>query len=211
MPQKNGMGGHGPEAYDPTTGKFIEDGQPNVRHDNPQEANKIQNHIPAEKIQEQSANKQTNPIPNLGKYGKPRSEKDQILKNEFGIKKEEEDDWDDLFTSGPKSDAHRVLRNNGLEDIFYDDPRAIGKVYADIIDYSSLDVEPNTLKEIKQTGKLPLSVINKLEKIYSSDELEKVYADFVEENVDYFRDLASEIDMQPELVDVGPGKVGYKY
>lgn len=37
MPEKLGNGGHGPENYDPNTGKYETDGQPNKSYDNPEE------------------------------------------------------------------------------------------------------------------------------------------------------------------------------
>lgn len=37
MAEKLGNGGHGPENYDPNTGKYIEDGKPNSSYDNPNE------------------------------------------------------------------------------------------------------------------------------------------------------------------------------
>lgn len=79
MPTKRGMGGHGGESYDPATGKFVEDGHQNVRYDNPSEERKIKEHIAPNKIEEQSAAKQTAPTPNLGKYAKPgRGDKEII-------------------------------------------------------------------------------------------------------------------------------------
>ena len=55
MPTKTGMGGHAKEAYDPATGKFIEDGKANVRHPNPNEAQKIAGGVSPQKIQRESA------------------------------------------------------------------------------------------------------------------------------------------------------------
>lgn len=42
MPEKLGNGGHGPENYDPNTGKYETDGQPNKSYDNPEEENLIE-------------------------------------------------------------------------------------------------------------------------------------------------------------------------
>ena len=37
MPEKLGNGGHGREEYDPNTGKYVADGQPNKVYNNPKE------------------------------------------------------------------------------------------------------------------------------------------------------------------------------
>jgi len=154
MPTKTGMGGNAPEAYDSKTGKFIEDGTPNVRHDNPVEANKIKNHISPEKIQEQSAAKQTAPTSNLGKYAKPHSsERETVLKEDFGVEPNETK----MTRAEFKEHANKVLRDYlrmGLdrEDIEDITPESEGIRITDPIHIRTKDGEFSAFDELELAG-----------------------------------------------------------
>jgi len=56
MPEKLGNGGHGREEYDPNTGKYVADGQPNKRYDNPNEEKDVLGKFFGLKQQEMSSN-----------------------------------------------------------------------------------------------------------------------------------------------------------
>lgn len=102
MPTKEGMGGHAKEAYDPATGKFIEDGKANVKHPNPGEAQKIAGGVSPQKIQKDSASTMSVPTPNLGRYAEPRkteSERSEAM-DLYGIEQPKQE---------PKPERKRLL------------------------------------------------------------------------------------------------------
>lgn len=85
---KMGNAGHGREAYDPKTGKFISDGHANKYFPNPDEAKKISEGVAPAKIARESAESMESPVGNLGKYAEPgRGEpgRSDVLRGEFGL------------------------------------------------------------------------------------------------------------------------------
>lgn len=180
MPTKPGMGGHGSEAYDPATGKFIEDGKTNVRHPNPIEAQKIAGGVSPMKIQKDSASKMSEPTPNLGDYAKPKENvRATTLKQEFGVSPSEDDAFglqDDFYQKEEK------FRDAGVSQGYYESHA--DEFLKDFIKMRFPEVDDATLNKVGRTFEIPYSLLDKMQ-YDSEDDFHKDFEEFVFDPANY--------------------------
>ena len=167
MPNKPGMGGHGHEAYDPNTGKFIEDGKPNVRHPNPVEAQKIAGGVSPMKIKQDSAASMSAPTPNLGDYAKPKKEqtptKQEVLQKEYGV------EYSDRDTFAPyRIDDQEMWRKlpegSDIDDVMFRYTDNYKKNLADYVRsvYPNNGLSEERYQNILKSGEVPYNVLDEL-------------------------------------------------